>query len=108
MGNMVDASGTLGIDHVMSRTFWGLVLSIANLSLFYVVSGLSINPMADQACGPSLPSRIASLVHAHFDALPTRSKPTIFPDGSREWVPMTGIVVVKGMLKLLAYSLNTS
>ena len=48
-----------------------------------------------------LPSRIASLVHAHFDALPTRSKPTIFPDGSREWIPMTGIVAVKGMVQLL-------
>jgi hypothetical protein len=48
--------------------------------------------------GPvSLPSRIASLVHAHFDALPTRSKPSIFPDGSREWIPMTGIVIVAGM-----------
>ncbi|KAJ9483231.1 hypothetical protein VN97_g10180 [Penicillium thymicola] len=44
----------------------------------------------------SLSSRIASLVHAHFDALPTRSKPTIFPDGSKEWIPMTGIVAVKG------------
>ncbi|KAJ5309738.1 uncharacterized protein N7443_002199 [Penicillium atrosanguineum] len=43
----------------------------------------------------SLPSRIASLVHSHFDALPTRSKPSIFPDGSREWIPMTGIVAVK-------------
>jgi len=45
----------------------------------------------------SLPSRIASLVHAHFDALPTRSKPSIFPDGTREWIPMTGIVIVTGM-----------
>ncbi|RLL95432.1 hypothetical protein CFD26_105521 [Aspergillus turcosus] len=44
----------------------------------------------------SLPSRIASLVHAHFDGLPARSKPTIYPDGSREWIPMSGIVVVKG------------
>lgn len=45
-----------------------------------------------------LSSRIASLVHTHFDALPTRSKPSIFPDGSREWIPMTGIVAVKGEL----------
>lgn len=45
-----------------------------------------------------LPSRIASLVHAHFNALPSRSKPIVHPDGSREWIPMTGIVVVKGML----------
>lgn len=44
----------------------------------------------------ALPSRIASLVHRHFDALPGRSKPTVFPDGSREWTPMTGIVAVKG------------
>lgn len=44
----------------------------------------------------SLALRIASLVHAHFDALPTKSKPHIQPDGSREWIPMTGIVAVKG------------
>ncbi|KAF7715159.1 tRNA-specific adenosine deaminase 1 [Penicillium ucsense] len=43
-----------------------------------------------------LASRIASLVHAHFDRLPARSKPKIFADGSREWIPMTGIVAVKG------------
>ncbi|OJJ47635.1 hypothetical protein ASPZODRAFT_151108 [Penicilliopsis zonata CBS 506.65] len=43
-----------------------------------------------------LPSRIASLVHAHFDALPVRSKPTVHPDGSREWIPLTGIVIVRG------------
>ncbi|KAJ5973677.1 hypothetical protein N7481_010887 [Penicillium waksmanii] len=52
-----------------------------------------------------LPSRIASLVHAHFDALPTRSKPSIFPDGSREWIPMTGIVIVADGF-IGAYSLN--
>ncbi|PKY04244.1 hypothetical protein P168DRAFT_235879 [Aspergillus campestris IBT 28561] len=44
----------------------------------------------------SLGSRIASLVHAHFDALPPRSKPTIRPDGTREWIPMSGIVLVRG------------
>ncbi|PKX94704.1 tRNA-specific adenosine deaminase [Aspergillus novofumigatus IBT 16806] len=47
------------------------------------------------AAESSLPSRIASLVHAHFDGLPARSKPTVYPDGSREWIPMSGIVVVK-------------
>ncbi|KAL2014706.1 hypothetical protein VTN00DRAFT_2231 [Thermoascus crustaceus] len=45
---------------------------------------------------PPLASRIASLVHDHFNALPARCKPTIHPDGSREWIPMSGIVVVKG------------
>ncbi|EEQ83761.2 tRNA-specific adenosine deaminase [Blastomyces dermatitidis ER-3] len=44
----------------------------------------------------SLGSRIARLVHSHFDALPKRSKPTIHPDGSREWVPLSGIVLVTG------------
>lgn len=43
-----------------------------------------------------LPSRIASLVHAHFDGLPSRSKPTVRPDGTKEWIPMSGIVIVKG------------
>ncbi|KAJ5764161.1 hypothetical protein N7533_002842 [Penicillium manginii] len=52
--------------------------------------------MSESESSAPLPSRIASLVHAHFDALPTRSKPSIFPDGSREWIPMTGIVVVIG------------
>ncbi|KAJ5130902.1 uncharacterized protein N7515_006941 [Penicillium bovifimosum] len=53
--------------------------------------------MSAETFAPTLPSRIASLVHAHFEALPTRSKPTTFSDGSREWIPMTGIVAVKGM-----------
>ncbi|KKK22994.1 hypothetical protein AOCH_000989 [Aspergillus ochraceoroseus] len=44
-----------------------------------------------------LPGRIASLVHAHFDALPKRSKPILRDDGTREWIPMTGIVVVKAV-----------
>ncbi|PLB46803.1 putative tRNA-specific adenosine deaminase [Aspergillus steynii IBT 23096] len=44
----------------------------------------------------SLPSRIASLVHGHFDGLPSRSKPTVRSDGTKEWIPMSGIVIVKG------------
>ncbi|KAJ5085795.1 hypothetical protein N7532_010566 [Penicillium argentinense] len=50
--------------------------------------------MFDSGDTPPLPSRIAALVHAHFDALPQRSKPHVYPDGSREWIPMTGIVAV--------------
>lgn len=46
---------------------------------------------------PSLESRIASLVHTHFDALPKRSKPTIRSNGTREWIPMSGIVLVLSM-----------
>lgn len=64
--------------------------------------------MSELSSTVSLPSRIASLVHAHFDALPTRSKPTIFPDGSREWIPMTGIVAVKGMYRSLEHKTGFS
>ena len=52
--------------------------------------------MSEPALKTPLASRIASLVHKYFDGLPARSKPKIFPDGSREWIPMTGIVAVKG------------
>ncbi|KAL4974469.1 hypothetical protein BDW66DRAFT_161254 [Aspergillus desertorum] len=44
----------------------------------------------------TLPSRIAALVHTHFDGLPKRSKPVLRDDGTAEWIPMTGIVLVKG------------
>lgn len=53
--------------------------------------------MGESETKTPLASRIASLVHAHFDGLPARSKPSIRSDGTREWVPMSGIVVVKGM-----------
>lgn len=42
-----------------------------------------------------LPSRIAALVHAHFDALPIHCKPKVQVDGCKEWIPMSGIVLVK-------------
>lgn len=49
----------------------------------------------DGHANASLPSRIAALVHAHFDALPQRSKPIVRPD-TREWTPMSSVVVVRG------------
>lgn len=68
--------------------------------MVFVLSGcilLEMGEMGETGSEDSLGSRIASLVHAHFDALPPRSKPTIRPDGTREWIPMSGIVLVKGM-----------
>ena len=53
--------------------------------------------MEESGTKPPLACRIARLVHAHFDGLPARSKPSIRPDGTREWIPMSGIVIVKGM-----------
>ena len=66
--------------------------------------GLSnIKDTMDMHGSATLPSRIASLVHAHFDALPRRSKPIAQPDGWREWIPMAGIVVVRGKLTSFNY-----
>lgn len=46
---------------------------------------------------PSLESRIASVVHAQFDALPRQSKPSIHSNGTREWIPMSGVVLALSM-----------
>jgi hypothetical protein len=43
-----------------------------------------------------LEERIATLALRKFDDLPAKSKPRIHPDGSREWVPMSAIVLVRG------------
>ncbi|KAH8692839.1 hypothetical protein BGW36DRAFT_325271 [Talaromyces proteolyticus] len=45
--------------------------------------------------GDPLPARVATLVHAHFDALPTHCKPRTRDDDTREWIPMSGIVAVR-------------
>lgn len=52
----------------------------------------------------ALAERIARVVHAHFDALPARSKPILRDDGTREWIPMCGVVVVRG-LYILSFTL---
>ncbi|GKZ87581.1 hypothetical protein CBS63078_1186 [Aspergillus niger] len=49
----------------------------------------------DVGDGAALAERIARLVHAHFDGLPARSKPILRDDGTREWIPMCGVVVVR-------------
>lgn len=36
---------------------------------------------------------IAKCVLKTFDALPKKAKPREYPDGSREWVPLSGIVL---------------
>lgn len=57
-----------------------------------------------------LPTRIAALVHAHFDALPAHYKPRTRDNGSREWIPMSGFVAVQGMsrsvLKIVQVSIS--
>ena len=46
---------------------------------------------------PQLAERVASLVLSTFKSLPQKCKPRTYPDGSREWIPMSGIVLVCGM-----------
>lgn len=49
----------------------------------------------------SIEERVASLVLNRFHALPARSKPRIFPDGRREWIPLSGVVLARGMMIVL-------
>lgn len=43
-----------------------------------------------------LEDRIADVVLAQFDALPSKSKPSNCVKGSFSWVPLSGIVVSHG------------
>ncbi|KAI9679836.1 MAG: hypothetical protein M1817_004850 [Caeruleum heppii] len=55
----------------------------------------------------SFEDSIAATVHRAFDALPTRCKPRPRPDGTREWVPLSGIVLARGREDLTCASLGT-
>lgn len=45
----------------------------------------------------TLEDRVAETVFAKFDALPSKSKPRKLSTGGQEWVPLSGIVIVKGL-----------
>ncbi|KAF2249097.1 hypothetical protein BU26DRAFT_427585 [Trematosphaeria pertusa] len=45
---------------------------------------------------------IANCVLSAFDELPEKRKPRPRGDGSREWVPLAGIVLVKGTAAMQA------
>ncbi len=42
----------------------------------------------------TLEDRVVTAVHENFYALPLKSKPRVFTNGIREWVPLSGIVVI--------------
>ena len=44
----------------------------------------------------SIEDRVVRSIHERFNALPSKNKPRVFPDGSREWVPLSGIALVRG------------
>jgi hypothetical protein len=48
---------------------------------------------------------IAHCVLSTFEALPERRKPRARGDGSREWVPLAGICLAKGMYDSSLFSL---
>ena len=49
---------------------------------------------------------MASLALSTFDSLPQRCKPRTYPDGSREWIPMSGIVLAYGVLRQIFFVLD--
>ena len=40
--------------------------------------------------------RVVSAIHAKFETLPTKCKPRTSVDGRKEWVPLAGIVLIRG------------
>jgi len=44
----------------------------------------------------SLEDRVVESIFVKFNALPIKSKPRVSPDGAQEWVPLSGIAIVKG------------
>ena len=45
----------------------------------------------------TLEDRVVEIIHEKFDALPAKSKPRIRDNGRNEWVPMSGIAVIKSV-----------
>ena len=39
---------------------------------------------------------VVAAIHAKFETLPTKCKPRTSVDGGKEWVPLAGIVLVRG------------
>lgn len=56
----------------------------------------------------TLEERVAASALRTFDDLPKKSKPRIHPDGSREWVPMSAVVLVRGIHSTSTSSLNNT
>lgn len=46
----------------------------------------------------ALEDNIVDVVLKQFDALPAKRKPALRPNGSHDWIPLSGIVLTKGLL----------
>lgn len=44
---------------------------------------------------------VVSSIFEKFDALPTKSKPRTLENGGTEWVPLSGIAIVGGVVSML-------
>lgn len=44
---------------------------------------------------------VVSSIFEKFNALPTKSKPRILGNGGTEWVPLSGIAIVGGVVSML-------
>lgn len=49
----------------------------------------------------SLAERVATLVLNKFESLPKKCKPRTYPDGRREWTPLSSVVLAHGWYALL-------
>jgi hypothetical protein len=66
----------------------------------FTLSWNFLQPWSTRSCDTmsKFAERVACLVLSTFNSLPQKSKPRTHPDGSREWIPMTGIVLACGTL----------
>ena len=44
----------------------------------------------------SLEDQVANCIHGVFDSLPAKCKPRISTNGVSEWIPLSGIAIVRG------------
>ncbi len=44
---------------------------------------------------------VVSSIFEKFNALPTKTKPRLLENGGTEWVPLSGIAIVGGMVTML-------
>lgn len=44
----------------------------------------------------SLEDQVANCIHGVFDSLPAKCKPRTSTNGVREWIPLSGIAIIRG------------
>lgn len=55
----------------------------------------------------TLEDRVVTAIHETFHALPTKSKPRTCPNGTQEWVPLSGMVIIGENESITCLALGT-